>query len=176
MKYFIYIVLFCCSLGYGQGEDYVIAQKALNHFPGYEKYRLIAQPNNWYIEENLKSFYTGEIYGEETVDLRNIKFSYADTRVERWEAKPGYWKEIGDKVEIIEDFEKIPKVTLLEANMARTYVRLSNPVFSEEGNCSIIFFEHFTNMNGTEAEGFIFIYKKVNNEWVFFKQFTVYIT
>jgi len=177
MKYLLYILLLCCSWGYGQGADYVIAQKTLEHFAEYEKFRLIAQPNNEYIQKVcVNGFYSGEVYGEETLDLRNLKFTYSNIPVQQWKPESQLWGKIANKIEIVDDFEKIAKVSLLDYKKANTYIALSNPAFSEDGNYAIIFFEHFTNMNGTEAEGFFLIFKKVNNEWSFFRQFTVYLT
>lgn len=68
MKHLLYIIMFCYPLGYGQGVDYIIARKALNHFPGYEKYRVINIPYNEYIENYFSGFYSGEVYGQETND------------------------------------------------------------------------------------------------------------
>lgn len=173
--YFIFIV---SLTGYSQEKkDYEVAQKALFQLDKYQEFRLLGSPNNRYIDKCLNGFYAHSTYGNDVLDFRNFKFSYNSKPVLNWDNKAKCWgKTLSDKISIIDDFSKVPKVSLLDMQKANTYIALSNPAFSEDGNYAIIVYEVFTNIDGGDVEGVVLIFKKEKGEWVYLHQFTGYIS
>ena len=85
MKHFLYILLFCCSCGYGQSDDYVIVNKALEQLDHIKQLTILRTPNNFVISLYLDGF---EIKG--VAHLKTTKFSFNASPVHAWEANQVY--------------------------------------------------------------------------------------
>ncbi|QYJ68867.1 hypothetical protein [Flavobacterium litorale] len=152
-------------------ENYEIAQLALEHIKDYEKFRLIEEPTFMVIRDYYDGF-TADF----TIDLRNHKFTFLGKQVTKWERKHFKDKAIKRKLEIIEDYDKVERVSIHEHQKADAYLTMSPPLFSDNGEYAVINLNVLFNMEMSDMYGYTLVYHRVNGKWELLIAYTPYLT
>lgn len=151
-------------------DEYEIVGLALSEFKTIKskQFRLIEKPENSFITDYLNGLNHGPF------ELPGLTFSFIDKPAAAWDKKR-IGKTVADKqVVIIEDFKKIPKAPLHESEKSEIYFSLSNPIFSNDGQYALINLNNFFNHAMSPSEGYIMVFKKENEKWVFQYKFPAY--
>jgi len=151
-------------------EEYEIVRLAAEQFKTMKskQFRLIEKPENSFITDYLNGLNHGPF------ELPGLTFSFIDKPATSWDKKL-IGKTVADKqVIIIEDFKKIPKAPLHESEKSEIYFSLSNPIFSNDGQYALINLNNFFNHAMSPSEGYIMVFKKENEKWVFQYKFPAY--
>lgn len=177
MKVTIYILLFvflqsCSSTKQVTfiNEDYTIAQLALNHFSKWSAYRLVQTPSTHTSDSYLKGF---SVWAD--IEFYQ-KFSYSGSGREKW--KKFFFKDekIKAKLTIIKDFDKVEKVSHRDMDRVKTYISMSRPLYSEDGEVAVIIINSFSNIGLNSTTGHGLVFEKKNGEWKLYLEYVPYIS
>jgi hypothetical protein len=148
-----------------ESQEYQIAGLALEHF---QKFNLLEKPNN----ENILNYLNGFEYKSFPL---NTKFAFSNHLTNKWNLTNSRWdKDLKEKINIIKNFDAVPKVSLSNHEKAEAYISLSNPAFSKGGDYAIIHANYFFNMIMTESYGYLLIFQKIRNRWSYIDKFETY--
>ena len=139
-------------------ED-IIVRKVLEQLDGSQNIRLHAKPYN----TEIKRFMKGSPL--DSIEFRDVPFQFHTKAASKW-SKSKVGKCLSDKLLIIEDTEKVPTVLPWETDKIHLYISLSNPVFSVDGQYALIYINYSHNIPEPPAEGYIYVFKKQDTEWV----------
>ncbi|QYJ68868.1 hypothetical protein [Flavobacterium litorale] len=174
LLFFVSIIVLGCSSTKKENkvaENYEIAQLALKYIENYEKFRLIEEPTFMVIRDYYDGF-TADF----TIDLTDHKFTFLGKQVTKWERKHFKDKAIKRKLEIIEDFEKVPKVSFHHPEKSDPYLTMSPPLFSDNGEYAVINLNVLSNLEISNMIGYTLVYRRVNGKWELFVAYEPYLT
>lgn len=172
-----YILIFFTFYFYGcatkpvipqsQNEEYEVVRLALSQFKkiSSKEFRLIEKPGN----ASIVDYFDGSRY--ELLGVPSLIFSFNNNPASAWDKKLLGKTVAGKKVVIIKDFATIPKAPLHEPEKSDIYFSISNPIFSDDGQYTLINITSFFNHEFSPSESEILVFKKVNGQWVYQSKF-----
>ena len=162
----IFIFFFVCSAMYGQNCK--LLKLALSQYENYPKYRIIQEPDNTHIVDYSKRFET------DVEAIKDKTFLFGTEKAQQWNDETFCLdKNLESKVEFIKDFQLIKKTS--DASNAQAYMTISNPVYSEDGNFSLINVNTFSNYQLGTSEGWILVFKKEKQKWKYVDKFAAFL-
>lgn len=174
MKKYLYIViiislLYSCkytSVNSNNDEVYIVNKALSIAKPNYIVMNIVVIPDN----DLIVNYKNGGFQDEGHNIYYNI-FNFRKNKTERWSRKLGlYNSKLEKRVNLIEDYSKIIKVSHNELEKSITILSISNVMFSDDGKFAIVNIGTSSNTELGDYEGQMYVFKKEGNEWVY--QFT----
>lgn len=159
----------CCSVkrGLKENSDYIITEMALENYFKRDQYRLLKNPD----QSSVDCYYGGFNAGDVLLDYR---FTYKGTGREEWKKEAFLDGNVKDKVLIIDDFSKIPKVN--KNKEAKEYISISRPMYSPDGKYAVIVINSFFNLELSPVTGYGFVFKKEKGKWKLYVEYVPYVS
>ena len=116
----------------------------------------------------------GYLRGFMTLDLKKFRqrFSYRSSNTKKWKKHLFDDKKISEKLLIIKNRESIPDET--EEDRNKTYMKMSRPIYSEDGKYAVVIVDLFAKDSLWFGEGHAFVYKKIDGKWKLHLKFIPY--
>ncbi|GGB86242.1 hypothetical protein GCM10007424_27880 [Flavobacterium suaedae] len=159
----------CCSVkrGLKENSDYKLITIALEKYFKREQYCILKKPDN-----SMTDYYYGGFTAKDV--LLDYRFTYKGTGREEWKKEAFLEGDIKDKVLIIDDFSKIPKVN--SDKEAKEYMSISRPMYSQDGIYAVIVINSFFNIELSPVTGYGFVFKKEKGKWKLYLEYVPYVS